>query len=93
MRDFYKDFEDFCIEYSQGTISAYKRGLLTMADALATMLDNKNNTKRKIWRVKWTSGFGNIRERDCTSLEQAEKWEKGLEDNGFEVIEIETLEV
>lgn len=41
MNDFYKDFETLCSEYSNGTIDAYNRGLITMNEAIATILDYK----------------------------------------------------
>lgn len=92
MRDFYKDFEEFCGKYSNGTIYAYKIGYITMAEALATLLDNKNlddiriaNSKPKFWRVQWLSE-GRLKERDCTTEEKAEEWKNGLIKNGFDEV-------
>lgn len=94
MGDFYEDFKEFCVKYSQGTISAYNRGMITMTDALATLLGNKNwedvckaNSKPKFWKVLWLSG-GRLKERDCTTKEKAEEWKNGLIKNGFEEVMI-----
>lgn len=41
--NFSKDFAEFCSKYSQGMISAYNRGLVTLTEVLSTMLDNERN--------------------------------------------------
>lgn len=52
MNNFYKDFKQFCGSYSDGIIDAYNRGLVTMEEALATLLDNKRNAvNNRIFRA------------------------------------------
>lgn len=41
--NFREDFTEFCNKYSRGMISAYNRGLVTLTEVLATMLDNERN--------------------------------------------------
>ena len=43
MRNFYEDFENVISEHSHGIIDAYNRGLVTIEETLATIMDYKRN--------------------------------------------------
>lgn len=43
MLNFYEDFENVIREHSDGIINAYNRGLVTIEETIAVIMDNKRN--------------------------------------------------